>query len=85
MLLESHGELIYKKDLQAVMEGAASPHVGLVWDIRYVDGHERAAGGSVCHAEALYKAYPHQGFNNYQWQGGVRSAWNGHCADISGH
>ena len=33
VLLESHGELIYKKDLQAVMEGAASPHVGLVWDI----------------------------------------------------
>jgi len=33
VLLESHGELIYKKDLLAVMEGAASPHVGLVWDI----------------------------------------------------
>jgi sugar phosphate isomerase/epimerase len=33
ILLESHGELIYKKDLLTVMEGAASPHVGLVWDI----------------------------------------------------
>lgn len=33
VLLESHGELIYKKDLLAVMEGAASEHVGLVWDI----------------------------------------------------
>ena len=33
MLLESHGELIYKKDLLMVMEGAAHPHVGLVWDI----------------------------------------------------
>jgi sugar phosphate isomerase/epimerase len=33
VLLESHGELIYKKDLLFVMEGAASPHVGLVWDI----------------------------------------------------
>ncbi len=33
VLLESHGELIYKKDLVTVMEGAASPHVGLVWDI----------------------------------------------------
>jgi sugar phosphate isomerase/epimerase len=33
VLLESHGELIYKKDLLAVMEGAANPHVGLVWDI----------------------------------------------------
>ena len=33
VLLESHGELIYKKDLLTVMEGAASPHVGLVWDI----------------------------------------------------
>jgi sugar phosphate isomerase/epimerase len=33
VLLESHGELIYKKDLLAVMEGAAQPHVGLVWDI----------------------------------------------------
>jgi sugar phosphate isomerase/epimerase len=33
VLLESHGELIYKKDLLAVMEGAADPHVGLVWDI----------------------------------------------------
>jgi len=33
VLLESHGELIYKKDLLYVMEGAASPHVGLVWDI----------------------------------------------------
>jgi sugar phosphate isomerase/epimerase len=33
VLLESHGELIYKKDLLAVMEGAASQHVGLVWDV----------------------------------------------------
>jgi len=33
VLLESHGELIYKKDLLKVMEGAAQPHVGLVWDI----------------------------------------------------
>jgi sugar phosphate isomerase/epimerase len=33
VLLESHGELIYKKDLLFVMDGAANPHVGLVWDI----------------------------------------------------
>lgn len=33
VLLESHGELIYKKDLLTVMQGAAHPHVGLVWDI----------------------------------------------------
>ena len=33
VLLESHGELIYKKDLLFVMEGAASAHVGLVWDV----------------------------------------------------
>jgi len=33
VLLESHGELIYKKDLLDVMEGAAQPNVGLVWDI----------------------------------------------------
>jgi sugar phosphate isomerase/epimerase len=33
VLLESHGELIFKKDLLAVMEGAASPNVGLVWDV----------------------------------------------------
>lgn len=33
VLLESHGELIYKKDLLAVMQGAAQTHVGLVWDI----------------------------------------------------
>jgi sugar phosphate isomerase/epimerase len=33
VLLESHGELIYKKDLVTVMEGAANPHVGLVWDV----------------------------------------------------
>ena len=33
VLLESHGELIYKKDLLAVMEGVAQPNVGLVWDI----------------------------------------------------
>jgi sugar phosphate isomerase/epimerase len=33
VLLESHGELIYKKDLLTVMQGAAEPHVGLVWDI----------------------------------------------------
>jgi sugar phosphate isomerase/epimerase len=33
VLLESHGELIYKKDLLAVMEGAGHPHVGLVWDV----------------------------------------------------
>jgi sugar phosphate isomerase/epimerase len=33
VLLESHGELIYKKDLLFVMEGAGNPHVGLVWDV----------------------------------------------------
>jgi len=33
ILLESHGELIYKKDLLAVMEGTAQANVGLVWDI----------------------------------------------------
>jgi sugar phosphate isomerase/epimerase len=33
VLLESHGELIYKKDLLTVMQGVAGPHVGLVWDI----------------------------------------------------
>ena len=33
VLLESHGELIHKKDLLTVMEGAGSNHVGLVWDI----------------------------------------------------
>ena len=33
VLLESHGELIYKKDLLYVMEGATSKHVGLVWDV----------------------------------------------------
>jgi sugar phosphate isomerase/epimerase len=33
VLLESHGELIYKKDLLFVMDGAANPHVGLVWDV----------------------------------------------------
>jgi sugar phosphate isomerase/epimerase len=33
VLLESHGELIYKKDLLAVMEGAAQPNIGLVWDV----------------------------------------------------
>ena len=33
VLLESHGELIFKKDLLTVMEGAANSHVGLVWDI----------------------------------------------------
>ena len=33
VLMESHGELIYKKDLLFVMESAASPHVGLVWDV----------------------------------------------------
>ena len=33
VLLESHGELIYKKDLLSVMEGAATPNVGLVWDV----------------------------------------------------
>jgi sugar phosphate isomerase/epimerase len=33
VLLESHGELIYKKDLLTVMEGAATPNVGLVWDV----------------------------------------------------
>ncbi len=33
VLLESHGELIYTKDLLTVMEGAKHPHVGMVWDI----------------------------------------------------
>ena len=33
ILLESHGELIYKNDLLTVMQGVANPHVALVWDI----------------------------------------------------
>jgi sugar phosphate isomerase/epimerase len=33
VLLESHGEVIYKKDLKGIMESAGSDHVGLVWDI----------------------------------------------------
>lgn len=33
VLLESHGELIYKKDLLDVMNRAATPNVGLVWDV----------------------------------------------------
>lgn len=33
VLLESHGELIYKKDLLSVMEGVSMPNVGLVWDV----------------------------------------------------
>jgi sugar phosphate isomerase/epimerase len=33
VLLESHGELIYKKDLLEVMQGASQPNVGLVWDV----------------------------------------------------
>jgi sugar phosphate isomerase/epimerase len=33
VLLESHGELIYKKDLVTVMEGVSNQQVGLVWDI----------------------------------------------------
>ena len=33
VLLESHGEVIYKKDLKYIMETAGHEHVGLVWDI----------------------------------------------------
>jgi sugar phosphate isomerase/epimerase len=33
VLLESHGELIYKKDLLEVMKGTGMPNVGLVWDV----------------------------------------------------
>jgi sugar phosphate isomerase/epimerase len=33
VVLESHGEVIYKKDLKAIMESAGHAHVGLVWDI----------------------------------------------------
>src|SRR5665213_881055 len=33
VVLESHGEVIYKKDLKAIMEAAGKNHVGLVWDI----------------------------------------------------
>ena len=33
VLLESHGEVIYKKDLKYIMESAGHSHVGLVWDI----------------------------------------------------
>ena len=32
-LLESHGEVIYKKDLKEIMESAGHEHIGLVWDI----------------------------------------------------
>jgi sugar phosphate isomerase/epimerase len=33
VLMESHGELVYTKDLVFVMKAAEHPHVGLVWDI----------------------------------------------------
>ncbi|MDP4132071.1 MAG: sugar phosphate isomerase/epimerase family protein [Bacteroidota bacterium] len=33
VLLESHGEVIYKKDLKSIMDSAGHEHVGLVWDI----------------------------------------------------
>ncbi len=33
VLMESHGELVYSADLQKIMQSAANPHVGLVWDI----------------------------------------------------
>ena len=33
VLLESHGEVIYKKDLKAIMESTGHAHVGLIWDI----------------------------------------------------
>ncbi len=33
VLMESHGKLVYVKDLERVMEAAADPHVGMVWDI----------------------------------------------------
>lgn len=33
VLLESHGELVHVADLQKIMQAAANPHVGLVWDI----------------------------------------------------
>lgn len=33
VVLESHGELIYKNDLKTVMDGVALANVGLVWDV----------------------------------------------------
>lgn len=33
VLLESHGEVIYKEDLKEIMVMASHKHVGLVWDI----------------------------------------------------
>jgi sugar phosphate isomerase/epimerase len=33
VLMESHGEVVWSKDLQRIMTAAAHPHVGLVWDI----------------------------------------------------
>ncbi|HRI22677.1 MAG TPA: sugar phosphate isomerase/epimerase family protein [Panacibacter sp.] len=33
VLMESHGELVYSADLEKIMQSAANPHVGLVWDI----------------------------------------------------
>ncbi|MEO6357303.1 MAG: sugar phosphate isomerase/epimerase family protein [Ferruginibacter sp.] len=33
VLLESHGELVYKADLLHIMQSAANKHVGMVWDI----------------------------------------------------
>ncbi len=33
VLMESHGELVYSADLERIMQSAANPNVGLVWDI----------------------------------------------------
>jgi sugar phosphate isomerase/epimerase len=33
ILMESHGEVVWSKDLERITTGAAHPHVGLVWDI----------------------------------------------------
>lgn len=32
VLLETHGKVVYTKDLQIIMQQAQHPHVGLVWD-----------------------------------------------------
>ena len=65
VLLESHGELIYKKDLLTVMEGAVHAEC---WSglgcMQYVDRNKRTTRRSICGVKTVYTAYPYQGFKN---------------------
>ena len=59
VLLESHGELVYVADLKKVMEMAAHPNTGLVWDIHNMWSVTKEAPAAVYPVLKKYIKHTH--------------------------